>query len=169
MAANKHIRIKHGHASKGVRGRTKTYKTWRSMMQRCYREKEKSYIRYGAKGIIVCERWHDFVNFLADMGEVPEGLTIERKDSTGNYEPDNCCWATMTEQVRNRSNTVKWTFNGETRPLAEWSELTGIKYTCLQARVNSSGWSIEKALTTPTLTIHEVSALGAKAQWDFCR
>ncbi len=154
---------KHGHASKGIKGKSLTYKCWRSMMQRCYRVKDKNYARYGEKGITVCERWHDFINFLSDMGKVPDGLTIDRyPDKSGNYEPTNCRWATQIEQVRNRSNTVKLTFNGETKPLAEWAEITGIKYCTLRGRIDI-GWSVEKSLTTSTHTIYEVSALRNKA------
>lgn len=157
---------KHGHASKNGNGKSLTYKCWRSMMQRCYREKDNNYLRYGAKGITVCERWHDFVNFLADMGEVPEGLTIDRKDSKGNYEPDNCRWATQTEQVRNRSITVMLEFNGKVKPMAEWAEIIGINYNCLRARI-AAGWTVERAFSTPKMTAKEASVLGNIAHWGY--
>ncbi len=74
------------------------------MKQRCYYKKHKDYHRYGGRGITVCDRWlNSFANFIADMGERPEGLTLERRDTNGNYEPTNCYWATKAEQVANRS------------------------------------------------------------------
>ncbi len=153
---------KHGHSRK--EGKSLTYKCWRSMMQRCYRVKDKNYERYGLRGIYVCERWHDFSNFLADMGEVPIGLTIDRKDSTGNYEPDNCRWATTTEQCRNRSITVMLAFRGEVKPMAEWAEMFGINYNCLRRRI-AVGWPVEKALSTKKMSITECAALGGKTRW----
>lgn len=85
---------------------TPTYSSWSSMMTRCYNKKSKAYIRYGAKGIVVCEKWHDFKEFLLSMGEKPcKGMSIERIDNSGNYEPSNCIWATNTIQMRNTSRT----------------------------------------------------------------
>lgn len=140
---------KHGHTVSGIDGkRPAIYRVWRSMMQRCYRAKDQSYPRYGGKGISVCVRWHAFGMFLADMGEVPVGLTIDRIDSNGNYEPENCRWATMAEQIRNRRTTKKIAYAGEIKPLAEWSGIVGIGYKCLQSRIDA-GWSADRALTTP--------------------
>lgn len=83
---------KHG----GVR--TPTYKSWSAMLKRC---RDVSDLRYGGRGITVCERWYSFSNFLADMGERPRGTSIDRIDVNGNYEPSNCRWATAKEQGRN--------------------------------------------------------------------
>ena len=162
MAANKHIRIKHGHSPK--HRKSKTYTVWRSMMQRCYRTKEKAYAHYGAKGIVVCKRWHDFRNFLADMGETPDGLTIDRIDSAGNYEPNNCRWATRIVQTRNRSVTKLTTYNGITKPTAEWAEILGINYRCLRGRLDN-GWSVERAFSTPILSYTQAAILGAQKRW----
>lgn len=82
------------------------YFVWRNMINRCHSENSPAYKWYGAKGISVCDEWRNsFDNFVADMGERPEGGSIERKDVKGNYCKENCCWASMLEQQRNRSNT----------------------------------------------------------------
>lgn len=94
-------RLKHG--LKGHR----LYATWKTMRQRCKNPNSKKYPRYGGRGITVCERWDNFENFLEDMGPTwKEGLTIDRRDNDGNYEPGNCRWLTNIEQVNNTS-TVK--------------------------------------------------------------
>ena len=80
---------------------TPLYDTWNTMMARCYNPKNPAYKNYGGRGINVCERWHDPRNFYADMGDRPEGLTLERKDNNGNYEFNNCEWASRKTQSRN--------------------------------------------------------------------
>lgn len=97
-----HPNYKHG------RWNDPTYKTWVHMVSRCYNPKDEAYNRYGNQGITVCNRWREsFWNFLADMGEKPDRLTLDRIDSTRSYEPENCRWASYTEQGRNRPSFVK--------------------------------------------------------------
>lgn len=94
------LSLTHGHTPR--REHSRTYVAWRSMRQRCENPKHKSYSLYGARGIRVCPRWREFPNFLADMGEKPRGLTLERINTNGNYEPGNCKWATWSEQRLNQ-------------------------------------------------------------------
>jgi hypothetical protein len=90
----------HGHTEGKVA--SSTYNSWYGMLQRCKNQGKANYAYYGGRGITVCERWNRFENFLADMGEKPTGLTIERRNNDGHYEPSNCYWATMKEQCRTR-------------------------------------------------------------------
>ena len=91
---------KHGHHVNGKP--SLTYRSWQNMKTRCLNPNHPRFKNWGGRGIKVCERWMDFTNFLADMGEKPEGLTLDRINNDGNYEPGNCRWATRKQQVQNR-------------------------------------------------------------------
>lgn len=135
--------IKHG------RHGTLTYARWRSMMQRCYGKNASNYKHYGALGIAVCERWHDFAVFLEDMGECASlSMTLDRIDNSNGYEPGNCRWVTQAEQNKNRSYCVLLTFNGATKNVTDWADHIGITPNALHQRLYL-GWSIERALTQP--------------------
>ena len=134
--------VKHGQYG------TPTYQSWRSMMKRCYQPRNISYPNCGGRGITVCEQWHDFTNFLADMGTRPAGKTIDRINNSGNYEPGNCRWATPKEQSQNSRQPHLITYAGLTLNQTEWAARIGISTSGLSARLNT-GWSIERALNTP--------------------
>jgi hypothetical protein len=95
---------KHGHIHRknGKKISSKTYMVWATMKQRCFNPNNKKYKNYGARGITVCERWLDFNNFLEDMGEKPEGYSIERIDVNANYDPSNCIWMPLNNQSFNK-------------------------------------------------------------------
>ena len=115
------------------------------MKSRCDDPRSPSFKHYGAKGITYCERWKVFQNFIDDMGLRPEGLTLDRIDPAGNYEPDNCRWLSVTEQIRSRRNAL--TYNG--KPLIEACKERGLKYDTVYKRITARGWSIEDALNRP--------------------
>lgn len=107
------------------------YRCWHSMLARC---RDKSDKNYGKRGIKVCERWQTFENFVSDMGEKPEGTSLDRIDVNGNYEPGNCRWATAKEQANNTRANVKLEIFGESRSPEEWSELSGVKQATIRQR-----------------------------------
>lgn len=130
---------------------SKIWIVWDSMLQRCNNPNHKSYKDYGGRGVNICKRWHAFENFYADMGDVPDGLSIERNNVNGNYEPSNCRWATMLEQGLNKRNNTLITANGKTKPLAAWCRQYGISKVTLMDRIKR-GWTPERAITTPPRT-----------------
>lgn len=144
---------------------SKTYRVWSRMKERCSRPGHKSWSDYGGRGISVCERWRQFENFLADMGPVPERMTLERKDVNGNYEPGNCKWATMQEQARNKRSNHILTVFGESKTVVEWSEDARCEanLTALQKRLGS-GWSDIRAVTEPMKPDSRRTASGRAAK-----
>jgi hypothetical protein len=117
--------VNSGNASHRMSG-TPTYKTWQMMHQRCKNPTYDKYDYYGGRGISICERWNCFENFLEDMGERPEGLTLDRIDTDGNYEKSNCRWATIDEQLENRKNTVFLLVNDVVMSLKQLANFIGV-------------------------------------------
>ena len=116
--------------------RTPTYNSWCAMKQRCNYESGNAYKSYGAKGIKVCERWaNSFDDFLADMGERPEGMTLDRIDSSGGYEPGNCRWATKKQQDRNRKSNILVTRDGVTKCVKDWCDELGLNVDQVYGRI----------------------------------
>ena len=122
--------------------------SWSGMMARCHHKSNHKYKRYGGRGISVCERWHDYENFKKDMGERPEGTSLDRINNDGDYCPENCRWATHKEQNRNRSDNRRIEFNGETKTLPEWADIAGISRTAFKRRLER-GWDFKRALSQP--------------------
>lgn len=139
-----HHSTRHGH-TRG--GRTSpTWRSWNAMHQRCEQPSHEAFARYGGRGIRVCDRWRVFENFLADMGIRPEGMSIDRIDPNGHYEPSNCRWATRTEQARNRRDTVKVIANGVVESAAAVTARLGLTRDRVASRL-SAGMSNERAVS----------------------
>jgi hypothetical protein len=126
------------------------FNVWKGMIRRCYVEKDQGYKNYGARGISVCDRWRrSYPLFLEDMGRRPEGvMSIDRIDTNGNYEPENCRWATNRQQSRNRRDNREITYNGKTQILSDWATELEIHVATLHRRLEK-GWSVEDALGKP--------------------
>lgn len=138
---------KHGHTTHNRQ--SSTYTTYQNMVGRCHREGHSKYSSYGENGIRVCDRWREsFANFLEDMGERPDGTTIDRIDGALGYYPDNCRWATPKMQQANICTNVNLTYLGKTKNVSAWAEEFGIDKSNLSRRVKA-GWTIEEALNTP--------------------
>lgn len=123
-----------------------TRKTWYGMLLRCDGKTERK--DYFDRGITVCDRWRTFENFLSDMGEKPKGLTLERIDNDGNYEPSNCKWATMAEQSRNKRTTLRIPHEGEIKCGRDVARDLGISENAIYKRIEK-GMTPEEAITTP--------------------
>ncbi len=127
------------------------YRTWSSMRERCLNKNNQDFKHYGGRGIAICERWlnleNGFLNFFADMGKKPTPKhSIDRINTNGNYEPNNCKWSTHTEQVRNTNRNHYITHNGETKCLTEWAEQLGINAGTLSGRLLNYGYTFEEAI-----------------------
>lgn len=143
--------FKHGHS--GQYGtHSGTYGSWASMISRCNYPKDIAYNLYGGRGIRVCDRWrNDFRKFLSDMGERPNGHSLDRLDNDGDYTPENCRWATTKEQQRNRRNNITVIYDGVEMCLAQFAEKINMDYETVRRRFKA-GWSLEKIETTPNRT-----------------
>jgi hypothetical protein len=142
--------LRHGGAAGKKSGE---YQVWSQMKHRCENPDANGFANYGGRGIKVCERWKGedgFINFVADMGARPSlSYTLDRfPNNDGDYEPGNCRWATSKEQSRNKRSNHLLTYDGETRCLTEWSEITGIFLGTLAMRVRL-GWDAESIVNTP--------------------
>lgn len=126
------------------------YSVWQAMRTRCSNPNVNNYHNYGARGIKVCERWDSFANFLADMGPRPTPKhSIERRDSDGDYCPENCEWVTSKVQNNNTRKNRYITFNGETLTLAQWADRLSMNPATLYYRIAKKRWPLERALTEP--------------------
>jgi hypothetical protein len=146
------MNVRHGYARGGKI--TETYTCWTCMKQRCLNPKNRSYAIYGGRGIKMCQRWigntptEGFLNFLADMGERPRGMTLERINNNGDYEPSNCKWASRLEQSNNRRNVKFVTRDGLTLNLWDWGVRLFGSPKLIYGRLKL-GWTLEDAMTRP--------------------
>lgn len=130
---------------------TTEYRIWQQMIARCRNPRHPRYADYGGRGIDVCDRWFQSLEaFIQDMGRRPSAAhSLDRKDNSFGYAPDNCRWATRTEQSRNRRNNLLVTREEETLPLSVWADRLGLPYSTIRRRIRVLGWSAEEALSTP--------------------
>ena len=143
LASETVIRRNESNATHGMTG-SPTYISWDSMKQRCTNANHKSFAHYS--DFKICDRWlNSFENFLEDMGIRPRGMTLDRIDTNGNYEPDNCRWSTATEQGQNRNSNRVITYKGKTQVCIQWSRDFGIPDKTFLYRLKK-GWSMEDAL-----------------------
>jgi hypothetical protein len=128
---------------------TDLYRTWSGILTRCTNPAAPQYPHYGGRGITVCPRWSEengFIHFFMDMGEKPgASYSIERQDNNGPYSPDNCKWATPTEQSNNQRTNRVFTIAGETKTLMQWVRSQGIPYDRVWHRLKA-GWEPARAL-----------------------
>lgn len=130
-------------------GRTALYHAWVAMRSRCNNPKDAAFANYGGRGIKVCERWNEFPNFLADMGNRPKGYQIDRIDNDGDYEPGNCRWVSPKANLNNKRSSHKVTWKGETLTITQWAERLGIHQRTLFNRIGR-GWDLNRAMTERT-------------------
>lgn len=139
------LQTRHGHTSRKD-GETSTYRVWKGIITRCCNPNHHKYPSYGGRGITVCIEWKsDYAAFLKDMGQRPEGMSIDRVDNSKGYSPENCRWADRKEQARNTRRNRWLTIDGETKHLAEWSRLYGVSGHAIAYRIRA-GWSPSDAV-----------------------
>lgn len=142
------INLSHGYSCGSIR--KKEYTAWLNMRNRCNRQSSSDYQRYGELGIQVCQQWQNsFKTFLSDMGNCPDGYSLDRINPLGNYEPSNCRWADLDTQQNNKKRIKQITINGETLSVAQWCKKLGISHRTIRARIYEYGWDAIKAITTP--------------------
>jgi hypothetical protein len=127
--------------------KSRAHGIWLGIKQRCHNPNNPAYSYYGGRGITVCDRWNDsFEAFLADMGEPPDGQTLDRIDSNGHYSRENCRWASIKEQQNNTRRNRRVTVGNITLTISQWAELTGMHRNTIDERLKA-GWPPERAVT----------------------
>ena len=141
----------HHHDSSHIEGKTRLYRIWTNIKQRCLNPNKKEYNLYGQRGITICKEWKESYNSFKQWSlsnGYADNLSIDRIDVNGNYEPSNCRWTNAKTQANNTRTNKIITFNGETHTLSQWRDKMGFKRGVIEYRLQK-GWSIEKTLTTP--------------------
>jgi hypothetical protein len=133
----KTTRRNHGYSN------TSTYRIWSNMRSRCEKLKDASYEHYGGRGIKVCQRWSSFSNFVLDMGVRPDGMTLERINNSGNYEPSNCKWASMQENSNNTRRNRILAHKGRQQTMAQWARELGINYDTFKSKIERGSTILE--------------------------
>jgi len=144
---NREIHTKHGYTKN--KNKTGFYQSWQAMIHRCTNPNNKQWKDYDGRGITVCKEWMEFQNFLRDMGNRFYGCSLERRDNEKGYYPENCYWATRSQQQRNTRRNHLISCFGKRQCIKEWSEETGISTKTIIWRLNH-GWSSTRTLTTST-------------------
>jgi len=124
----------------------RTYKVWQAMLQRCQNASSHAFANYGGRGIDVCDTWQSFEGFFADMGDAPDNKSLDRIDNNKGYSPDNCRWATPTEQAQNRRTTMYVDLDGQRVSLAKACREKGISYSTAMTRIRK-GYSMDLVLS----------------------
>ena len=136
-----------GNHLKGVKPAS-IYKIWANIKQRCHNPDNPRYKDYGGRGITMCERWHTFEHFYADVGDRPDGLSLDRIDNNKGYEPGNVRWTNADTQNKNSRRATMLTYNGKTQCINDWCREIGIAYVTYKRRIRM-GWTQINAATTP--------------------
>lgn len=129
--------------------KTKIYRIWLGMIKRCYGINSHSYKRYGGRGIKVCKRWHKFENFYADMGERPDGKSLDRINNNKGYSKSNCRWADIYTQANNRRDVKKYFFEGKMLSIPQIARIKNISPHILKSRIIKLNWTLKEALNNP--------------------
>lgn len=122
------------------------YKVWLQMRDRCKNPNNSHFGYYGGRGISVSKEWDSFKTFITDLGRRPEGHSLDRIDSNGDYSKENCRWATKVQQANNTRDNRKVELNGKTYGIRELSEKTGVSQKLLAKRLFERGWDVERAV-----------------------
>lgn len=129
---------------------TSIYRIWTNMKVRCYDPNNKGFKDYGGRGITICPEWlNSFEIFYKDVGNRPDGMSLDRIDNAGNYEPSNVQWATKEDQENNKRSNVYYEYDGKRLTVPQWGRLKGVKISNLYERINKLGWTFEEAITRP--------------------
>lgn len=150
----------HGMTNSGHYGR------WRHMMDRCYSPTHEKFAHYGGRGITVCDAWHDVAVYVAQLPRgYKKGAELDRIENDKGYEPSNVRWSTSKQNNDNRRNSVRLSLKGKTQSQKDWARELGVSDVMIHTRMKRLGWSEEKALSTPTLTLDRVVRKANKARW----
>lgn len=139
--------------------KTRLFKIWSNMIQRCTNEKYPQYFDYGGRGIGVCDEWKEYIGFStwAKANGYSDDLTLDRRENDKGYSPHNCRWVSYEVQNNNQRRNYWISYRNSTHTLAEWAKILNINYETLRSRVQRYHWSVEKALSTPARAYREES------------